>query len=219
MKIAAVRKTYGGRVVLDLPELDLTEGRIYAVTGANGSGKSTFAKILAGVEKSDTGEKTVRDNPVGYMPQKSYAFRMSVRKNILLGTGEPGKAERYMKALGLPALAGKPAKKLSGGETAKMALARLLMKNYRLLVLDEPTAAMDMESTLMAEKLITEYCRSTNCAVIWITHSLQQARRTSDSVIFFSDGRLVESGAAESVLFRPEEVETERFIKFYGMNP
>ena len=66
---------------------------------------------------------------------------------------------------------------VSSGETAKMALARLLMRDYELLILDEPTAAMDVESALAAEALLSDYCRDTGAGILLVTHSLQQARR------------------------------------------
>ena len=77
MKISAFTKTYGGRTVLDMPETELEHGASYAVIGANGSGKSTLARILAGVEKTDGGKTVISGITVGYMPQKSYAFRMT----------------------------------------------------------------------------------------------------------------------------------------------
>ena len=85
MKISAFTKTYGGRTVLDMPETELEPGASYAVIGANGSGKSTLARILAGVEKPDGGKTVISGITVGYMPQKSYAFRMTVMRNLLVG--------------------------------------------------------------------------------------------------------------------------------------
>ena len=86
MRIAAFSKTYGDRMVLRTPELELVKGKIYAVIGPNGSGKSTFAKIVADVLTSDQKIPLITDEEVvRYMPQKSYPFRMSVEKNILLG--------------------------------------------------------------------------------------------------------------------------------------
>lgn len=77
MKIAAFSKTYEGRTVLDFPGMDLRPGEVYAIIGANGSGKSTFAKILAGVLAADRKGKLLSGSTVGHMPQKNYAFRMS----------------------------------------------------------------------------------------------------------------------------------------------
>ena len=98
-----------------------------------------------------------------------------------------------------------------------MALARLMMKQYDLVVLDEPTAAMDMETTLLSEKLITEYVKETGCALVLVTHSLQQARRISDEVWYFHKGKLLEIGPGEQVLYDPAKPETRQFLEFYGV--
>ena len=184
MKTRAFSKTYGGRKVLALPELSLPEGQITAVIGPNGSGKSTYAKILAGIERADDKKPILSGGSVGYLPQKSFPFRMSTEKNILTNGSDSVRAAALMRALSIDALAGQSAKKLSGGETARMALCRILMSRYDLLILDEPTTAMDMESTLAAEKLIRDSCGETGCAVLLITHSISQARRIADRVLY-----------------------------------
>ena len=217
MKISAFSKTYGGRTVLDFPGMELEPGKIYAVIGANGSGKSTFAKILAGVLKADRRGKFLEGGSVGYMPQKNYAFRMSTRANILLNGKDEARADALMEALQIDHLASKRADKLSGGETARMALARLMMNSYGVVLLDEPTAAMDMESTLMAEQVITDYVRRTDCALILVTHSLQQARRVAQEVLYFHKGKLLEHGPKEQVLDHPSQEETRKFLEFYGI--
>ena len=217
MRIASFTKTYGGRRVLDLPSIELPEGQITAVIGANGSGKSTLAKVLAGIERADQKQKIIQCGRLGYMPQKSYAFRMSMGKNIALGGKDPARQQRLTDALRITQLSRQRAKKLSGGETAKMALARLLMGQYELLVLDEPTAAMDMESTLAAEGLLREYCEESGCALLLITHSLQQARRIADRVMVLHGGELVEQGKTEDVLEHPQQEQTRRFLDFYGV--
>ena len=105
----------------------------------------------------------------------------------------------------------------SGGETARMALCRILMKRYELLILDEPTAAMDMESTLAAEGLIRRYCTETGCGVLLITHSISQARRIADRVIVLHQGRLIEQGESVQVLSKPKQEKTKSFLEFYGL--
>ena len=217
MKIAAFSKTYEKRKVLDFPGLELQPGTIYAVIGANGSGKSTFAKILAGVLPADKKGKRLEGGTIGYMPQKNYAYRMSTRANILLNGKDTARAEALMEAIQIAHLAEKRADRLSGGETARMALARLMMKSYDLVLLDEPTAAMDMETTLLSEKLILEYVRETGCSLILVTHSLQQARRIADEIWYFHKGSLAEAGAKEQVLSSPERAETKQFLEFYGL--
>ena len=217
MKISAFSKTYEGRTVLDFPGLELESGKIYAVIGANGSGKSTFAKILAGVLPADRRGKWLDGGSVGYMPQKNYAFRMSTKANILLNGSDEKRADKLMEAIQIHHLASKRADRLSGGETARMALVRLMMKSYDLVILDEPTAAMDMETTILSENLIADYVRETGCAMILVTHSLQQARRIAHQVLYFHKGKLLEYGPKEQVLYEPAIPETKGFLEFYGI--
>jgi len=211
MKTEAIKKTYNGRCVLDIDGLELAPGKIYAVLGANGSGKTTLARILAGTEKPDDGLKCIC-NDIGFLPQKTYAFAMTVRKNLNINGGE--RADELIEKLALTGLERTNAKKLSGGETARMALARLLQRDYKLLILDEPTAAMDVRSTLLAEQVICDYRDRTNCAVMLITHSASQAKRIADEVIFVSDGKIAESGSASDVISSPSSKQFADFLNF-----
>lgn len=216
MKITPFSKTYEQIKVLDFPGFELEKGKIYAVIGANGSGKSTFGKILAGILPADH-RGTYLSGTIGYMPQKNYAFRMSTRANLLLNGKDEARAEHLMDAIQIRHLEYKRADRLSGGETARMALARLMMKEYDTVILDEPTAAMDMETTLVSENLIRQYVDETGCALILVTHSLQQARRIADEVLYFHKGKLLESGPKELVLEQPQKQETQQFLEFYGV--
>ncbi len=218
MRTVPLKKTYDGHTVLDVPELELTPGRLCAVVGANGSGKTTLARILAGILPADD---RVRPLPpgvrVGYMPQKSYAFRMTTLGNVRLTARDDDRALALMKELGIDHLSRERATLLSGGETARMALCRLLMVRRDLLILDEPTASMDMEATTLTEELLCRICREENCAVMLVTHSLQQARRIADEALFLHKGRLLESGEAKQVLYEPKAPETRQFLEFYGV--
>ena len=216
MRIEAFSKTYGTSTILRFPEYMLVPGKICAVIGANGSGKSTLAKVLAGVEQPDGKRKRIVSDRIGYLPQKCFAFRMRLINNLLLNGNDKNRAFRLMDALQIRSLSQKRANRLSGGETARMALARLLMNSYDLVILDEPTVAMDMESTARAEELIRNYVHETGCALMLVTHSLQQARRMADDVIYLDKGALIESGAASTVLYSPEKEETRHFLAFYG---
>ena len=216
MKIEAFSKTYEGRTVLDFPGMELKKGKIYGVIGANGSGKSTFAKILAGILPADKRGGFLQAS-VGYMPQKNYAFRMTTKANILLNGRDEESVNKLMDALQIRHLEKKRADRLSGGETARMVLARLMMGTYDLVILDEPTAAMDMETTSLAEELITEYVRRTGCTLILVTHSLQQARRVADEILYFHKGKLLETGAKNEVLDTPATEEMRKFLEFYGI--
>lgn len=217
MNISAFSKNYDGVKVLDFPGMELQPGKIYAIIGANGSGKSTFARILAGVLQADQKGNFLDTHSVGYMPQKNYAFRMTTKANILLNGKDEARSNELMDAIQIRHLENKRADRLSGGETARMALARLMMKRYEVAILDEPTAAMDMETTSLSEGLIVRYVRETGCTLILVTHSLQQARRIADEVMYFHKGMLLESGSKETVLNEPAMAETKQFLEFYGI--
>lgn len=216
MILQNLRKSYDGRIVLDVGSLELENGKIYAVIGANGSGKSTMAKIAAGIIDPDSAKPEKNKLLTGYMPQKSFAFRMSLRKNMRINGGDGEREEALLKALKIEHLADAGAKRLSGGETARMALARLLMRDYELIVLDEPCSAMDIESTLLAEKLIRDYRDRIGCAVLIVTHSISQAERIANEVLFLSDGKLIERGSPEKLIEHPDNEITQRFIEFYS---
>lgn len=141
---------------------------------------------------------------------------------VLLG-GYAGRGKRALVTVnrtltfGLGALARQKAPSLSGGETARLALARLLMEDYPLLILDEPTAAMDIAATLLAEDCLRRYRERTGCTVLLVTHSLSQAKRLADRVLFLSEGRLAEQGPAAQVLETPREPQTRAFLDFYAL--
>lgn len=217
MKIQPFSKTYDDVKVLDFPGFDLEPGQIYAVIGANGSGKSTFAKILAEVLPPDRKGPVWKGEQVGYLPQKPFAFRMRTGANLLLARRDREQADALLAQLQMTHLKNKRADRLSGGETARMALARLLMKPFSVVILDEPTAAMDRESTLLAEQLMERYVRQTGCTLILVTHSLQQARRMAGQILYFHQGRLLESGPKEQVLNHPQQEQTRTFLEFYGL--
>ena len=124
MRLPPMRKTYSGRTVLDVPEIELADGAVHAVIGANGSGKSTLARLAAGAIRPDDG-RDARPARAGYMPQRSYAFHMSALSNLRLTGADRARAQAQLEAFGLGALARQKAPSLSGGETARLALARL----------------------------------------------------------------------------------------------
>lgn len=217
MKLRGFTKSFGGQKAVSVPDLTLEPGQLYAVIGANGSGKSTFSRVAAGVLSPDDRRAVAEPGlRVGYLPQKSYGYRMTVQKNLLLARNDPQRAAKLLEELGLSHLAKKPAHRLSGGETARMALARLFMGTYDLVILDEPTASMDMESTILTEDLTRRYVAETGCALLLVTHSLQQARRLADEALYFHKGALLEQGPAETVLYTPQHPETKQFLAFYG---
>jgi len=214
MILNSFRKQYN-EFVLEVPKLEIKPSTIYVVIGANGSGKSTFAKCISGLESFETAA-VLKNSSIGYMPQTSYAFRMSVLKNILLCGCTEEKARKAAQKLDIADILDKNAKKLSGGQTARMALARFICADFDLYIFDEPTASMDMKSSMLAEDCI-KGCAEKGCSVILITHSISQARRLADEIIYFEDGKLIENGPSGRVLDNPSDPRTKAFLDYYGV--
>lgn len=220
MRIEKAIKRYGAKTALDVAGIEFPRGTICAVMGVNGCGKTTLARVLAGTLRPDEGGRTLGDGEsVGYMPQRSYAFYGTLARNVALGAKERRFDDRcrgLIKELGLSHLEREQAKKLSGGETARMALARVLAGTWTHLVLDEPTAALDIPSTLAAERLMRDYCTEENVGIVIVTHSVSQARRLADRAIFMDGGRIIEEGSAADILSHPKTPELSEFLAILG---
>ena len=212
IELKNVRKTYGARVVLDIPELTVPDGQTLALVGANGSGKTTLLRVLAGLLKPDDGAFTPPEDAL-YLPQKPYAFRGTLRRNMLLGIkGQREKADALLEKAGLAALADRRADSLSGGELQKLALCRLLMRGGRVLLLDEPTSACDANGTNLLTGLVREHQEETGCAVVMATHAPGVALRCADRLLVLCDGKIAADGPPAQVLSEPQSEEAERFL-------
>lgn len=214
-----ITKTYSGRRVLDIKELYIEKGERVALTGANGSGKSTLLKILAGAIKSDTGTLEVKGT-VLYMPQRILPFDMSVLKNVtysLKGNKKENeeKAMEALKKTGLCHLYNKNALSLSGGEAARLSLARILVRECDILLLDEPTGAVDVEGTLIIEKALEDYACECKCSLIAATHSPLQAKRLADRVIMLEKGFVAEDTSPEKLLKSPSTDFGKKFVDMW----
>ncbi len=231
LNVESLQKAYGDRMVLDISELRLESGTSYALVGPNGSGKSTFLKVLSGVIDQTAGFVDVSgDVPreellVGYMPQKSYVFGFTVFKNVALALQSSSLAkeevERRVKdaleAVGMSAFSSERGSGLSGGEAQRVALARMLVQDLDVLLLDEPTASMDIAGTLLIEQALDQYRARTGCLLVTATHAPSQAHRIADSVVMLSGGRVVEFGPAEHVLSAPSSDEGRSFLSYWAV--
>jgi ABC-type Mn2+/Zn2+ transport system ATPase subunit len=204
-------------MVLNIPHLVFNATKRYALIGVNGSGKTTLLRILAGVLKPDSGEVTSTEpNNMGYMPQAPYAFSFSVEKNVAIALGKEQvsneQVHEALKAVGMDHLKHARGNQLSGGETQRMALARMIAKRRNLLLLDEPTASADIRGISQIEKVLLKYAADNRCTVILSTHSPAQALRLVDEVIFLDQGMVIEHGAAKDVLYNPQHQVIKEFL-------
>ncbi|MBP1927136.1 tungstate transport system ATP-binding protein [Sedimentibacter acidaminivorans] len=219
LKLENAYKEYSGVRVLDIDKLEFTEGKIYVILGSNGSGKSTLVNCIAGFNSFSGGSVLYNNECINYkirnsisiMVQKPYLFNDTSLNNIVSGlkfrkiskNEIAERLERYLSYLDINELKHKKSKWLSGGERAKIALLRTAILETDLTLLDEPTASMDIESTINAEILIKSMSGGKRTIII-ITHDVYQAGRIADYVLFMDKGKVIEMGLKDKVLKNPE---------------
>ena len=218
-----VVQRFGGRIVLEIPTLQFVPGRRYGLIGENGSGKTTLIRMLAGTGKPTSGTiEGLEGKKVGYLPQSPYAFSFSVLQNVALelnGHGDAKEiAQKALVAVGMESLMDARGDRLSGGEAQRMALARVLVRSYEVLLLDEPTSSTDVRSMDLIETTLKEYVQKTQCTLIFSTHSPAQALRLADEVLYLEKGRLVEQGLAETLFHSPQDERTKAFLRHWSLN-
>lgn len=209
-------------------DLDVPAGRALALIGPNGSGKSTTCLVLAGLLDATggavrVGERTVDDGGTGaFVPagrrdvallsQAPGVFtHMSVLDNVAFGPRCHGsgrtvareRARAELAAVGAEHLAGRAGSDLSGGQAARVALARALATDPAVLVLDEPMAALDVTARAQTRRLIARRAAEEGLTVLLVTHDVLDVTALADDVVVLERGRVVERGAAAEVLAAP----------------
>lgn len=217
----------GGRTILRDVSLSFSGPGLTAILGPNGAGKSTLARLLTGLDAPDAGRveldgaaigglaPSVRARSIAYLPQeRPLAWPMRVRDIVALGRfawgGRPsalgdGDRDAVDHALALCALtasAERDATTLSGGEAARMHLARLLASGAPILVADEPTASLDPYHQHKALGIIRQAARTGTRALV-IVHDLSLAMQYADRVILMQEGRVVADGTPAETLRPP----------------
>jgi sulfonate transport system ATP-binding protein len=193
--VRGLRKRFGDRVVLDRLDLDIAPGEFVALLGHSGSGKSTLLRVLAGLDRDVEGETKIDGTvSVAFQQPRLLPWRR-VWRNIVLGLHKPD-ADRDLavRALGevrLAEYADKWPRTLSGGEAQRVSLARALVREPDLLLLDEPFAALDALTRLAMHRLVRDLWRAHQPSVLLVTHDVDEALRLADRVLVLSGGRIV----------------------------
>ena len=212
----------GAVTILDRVSLTLAVGPPTVLIGPNGAGKTTLLRAAMGLTQLTQGEITWggrTDAPPArraILFQRPVMLRRSAAANIdyALGTTDRPRAQRIddlLALVGLEGLGRRPARRLSGGEQQRLALARALARDPAILFLDESTASLDPAATKAIEDIILAVA-ARGVKVVMSTHDLGQARRIGGDIVLLHRGRLIEQGPAKDFFDSPRSGEARKFI-------
>ena len=183
----AVGVVRNGRHILKGADLTLQAGKIVTLIGPNGAGKTTLVRSVLGLINITEGTIKRRDDlRIGYMPQKLHleaSLPLSVQRFLTLGGKPRADLNETLQLTGIEKLAKSPMQLLSGGETQRVLLARALLRDPQLLVLDEPVQGVDVTGQAALYSLIHEIRNTRNCGVLLVSHDLHLVMATTDTVI------------------------------------
>jgi sulfonate transport system ATP-binding protein len=189
-----VSRIFGARRVLDGLNLDIRLGQFVALLGASGSGKTTLLRILAGLDAPDEGQALVPAARTVVFQEPRLVPAQRVWRNVVIGLSrkqtERARAVAALAEVGLSDRADAWPAKLSGGEAQRVALARALVREPRLLLLDEPFAALDALTRLKMQRLVHDLCRAHGPATLLVTHDVEEAILLADRILVLRDGRI-----------------------------
>jgi tungstate transport system ATP-binding protein len=228
LRLENVEKSYGSIKAVEDVNIEIVGGRTITLIGTNGAGKTTLLRLIAGLEERDRGNILLDGDDMNgkklrqiatLVFQKTVMFNRSVYGNLAYGLKIRGKkdgeirarVDQELHAVGLRHFEKRRARKTSGGEQQRIALARAFLLDPRILLLDEPTANLDPNSTIIIEKAITNRKKGDGI-IIMATHNLAQARRLADEIIHIHSGRIVEHSDPDEFFNNPRSEITRKFI-------
>jgi thiamine transport system ATP-binding protein len=231
LAVDGLRVAFDGTAAVDDVSLSVGEGEVLAVLGPSGSGKSTLLRAIAGLELLDAGTVTWRGDDIASVPVHRRGFALmfqdgqlfphrSVAQNVAYplrvagSTARPGRVSELLALVGLDGFGDRRVTELSGGEQQRVALARSLAANPRLLLLDEPLSALDRE---LRERLAGDLRRilvETGTTAIFVTHDQDEAFAVADRVAVMMAARLQQVGTPTDVWRRPASAEVARFLGY-----
>jgi tungstate transport system ATP-binding protein len=231
--LKGISKRYGTRTVLELDELSVQQGEILALVGPSGAGKSTLLRLLALIETPTSGTlRFMGTDVVGAYPasiaihrriamvfQRPLLLNRSVEANVAYGLQLRGerdyqkKVQVALELLGLSPLAKQNTRTLSGGEAQRVSLARAMVLDTEVLLLDEPTANLDPYNVNLMENAIRSMNQEQHKTIVMVTHNVFQARRLAQRTALLLEGRLVEIGQTQDFFTTPCDPRTAAFVR------
>jgi tungstate transport system ATP-binding protein len=228
LRLEGVEKSYNNVKAIDAVTFNAEGSKIIVLIGVNGAGKTTLLRIIAGLEDQDKGKifvdneqatsKELRQNST-LVFQRTAMFSRSVYDNLAYGLKIRGKKDEEIKgaitealhSVGLKNFEKRKAKKTSGGEQQRIALARAFLLEPKILLLDEPTANLDPNSAIIIERAIMKR-REKEHVIIIATHNLSQAKRLGDEIVHIHEGKIIERANPSDFFDKPQNETTRKFI-------
>ena len=228
LQLVDIKKTYRNVTALNSVSLEMFGGKIIVLLGVNGAGKTTLMRIMAGLENADNGKLFFNSQNIDCKSlrristlvfQKSAMFSGNVHDNLAYGlkirkVPKDEVKKRVTGVLQTVRLSGfekRKAKRTSGGEQQRIALARAFLLESQVLLLDEPTANLDPNSATIIEKAIISK-KSAERIIVMATHNLTQARRIADQIVHLYNGEIVEVASPQSFFESPKSEVSRKFV-------
>jgi sulfate transport system ATP-binding protein len=235
ISVIGISKAFGAFRALDQVSLEIAPGELVALLGPSGSGKTTLLRVIAGLERPDTGEvhfegaditgQRVQERGVGFVFQHYALFRhMSIFENVAFGlrvrprAERPTDAEIHRKVKSLLALvqldwvADRYPHQLSGGQRQRIALARALAIEPRVLLLDEPFGALDAKVRRELRRWLRRLHDEIALTSVFVTHDQDEALEVADRVVVFNAGRIEQVGTPAQLRERPATAFVREFL-------
>lgn len=233
-----VTQSYGTREVLRVDDLTIRRGEILALVGPSGAGKSTLLRLLAMLEAPTSGELAFHCQGQGHHQQAPYIYHhipVEIRRHIAMVFQRPALLSRSVRAnvayglrlrgerasnkavdamlahLSMAHLADAKPRTLSGGEMQRVSIARAMILQPQVLILDEPTSNLDPHNIRIIEQFLRDQHALHNTTLIIVTHNIFQAKRLADRVALLYDGALVEVADTETFFENPRDERTAAF--------
>ena len=228
---SGLSRRFGSLLALDDVSFSLQRGRTLGIVGESGSGKTTLARLVLALQRPDSGRVSLLGEPWTDLPESarrarrprigaiyqdalsSFDPRWTVGRILADALGSAAGVAELLTSVGLsPELAGRRARYLSGGQQQRVAIARAIAPRPDILICDEPVSSLDVSVQAQVLDLLDELQRSRGLSYLFITHDLGVVRHMSDDVLVMRQGRVVESGATESVFTAPQQQYTRELI-------